>query len=125
MKTDFSPFGGLLKRNNSPLFSQEELVLTGFTHTPNNNNNNTNCMNNLTISPQEKLGFKRKRSFRKSYYSSKGLRILMILGLFLFNKPPKRELSVFIFYEFCLIVCISTIYPGEIDISFKRRVHPC
>ena len=84
MKTDFSLFGGLLKRNNSPLFSREDLVLAGFTHTA-NNNNNTNCMNNLTIDPKDKLDFIRRRYPKKSNYSSKGLRILMILGVFLLS----------------------------------------
>ena len=81
MKTDFSQFGGLLKRNISALFSQEELVSTGFTHTA-NNNNNTICMNNLTIDPKDKLDFPKRKSRNRSFYSSKGLKILMIFGLF-------------------------------------------
>ena len=79
MKTDFSLFGGLLKRNNSPLFSQEELVSTGFTHTS-NNNNDTNCMNTLTMNSKEKLDFPKKKNRNRSYYSSKGFKILMIFG---------------------------------------------
>ncbi len=85
METENSRTGRQSINNNLPLLSQDEFVLTGFTHTPNFNKNNTNCMNNLTISPQEKLGFMRKRSSKKSYYSAKGLRILMILGLLLFS----------------------------------------
>ncbi|MCP4882843.1 MAG: hypothetical protein GY908_03550, partial [Flavobacteriales bacterium] len=42
-------------------------------------------MNNLTIFLQEKLNYTRNRSLKKSYYSSKGLRILMILGMLLFS----------------------------------------
>ena len=85
METENSRTGRQSINNNLPLFSQDEFVLTGFTHTPNFNNNKTNCMNNLTIFPPEKLDFIRHRSSKKSYYSSKGLRILMILGLLLFS----------------------------------------
>ncbi len=85
METENSRTGRQSKNNNLPLLSQDDFVLTGFTHTPNFNKNNTNCMNNLTIFPPEKLDFIRKRSSKKSYYSAKGARILMILGLLLFS----------------------------------------
>ena len=93
METEDSRTGRQSKNNNLPLLSQDEFVLTGFTHTPNFNNNKTNCMNNLTIFPPEKLDFIRNRSSKKSYYSAKGLRILMILGLLLFS------ISVFAQYD--------------------------
>ena len=85
MKTDDSPFGNIEKTKNNPLISQNEFVLSGFTHTSDFNNNDTNCMNNLTINNKRKVDFPRLRSSKKSYYSSKGLRILMILGLLLFS----------------------------------------
>jgi len=85
MKTDFSPFGNIEKTKNNPLISQDDSVLSGFTHTKFFNNNYTNCMNNLTINNKRKVDFSILRSSKKSYYSSKGLRILMILGLFLFS----------------------------------------
>ena len=85
MKTDLSLFGSIDKTKNNPLISQDDSVNSGFTHTKFFNNNDTNCMNNLTIDPQDKLGFIRNRSPKKSNYSSKGLRILMILGLLLFS----------------------------------------
>ncbi|MEL4456611.1 hypothetical protein AABB81_11945, partial [Lutimonas vermicola] len=85
MKTDISLIGRLSKKYILPLFSQDNFVLTGFTHATNNNNNRTNCMNNLTIDPKERMDFIRKKLPKKSNYSSKGLRILMILGLLLFS----------------------------------------
>ena len=55
METENSRTGNQSKNNNLNLFSQNDFVLTGFTHTSNFNNNATNCMNNLTNFPQEKL----------------------------------------------------------------------
>ncbi|MDN3641642.1 hypothetical protein QWY87_02945, partial [Lutimonas halocynthiae] len=85
MKTDLSPFGNIDKTIKNSLISQDDFVLSGFTHTKFFNNNDTNCMNNLTINNKRNVAFPRLRSSKKSYYSSKGLRILMILGLFLFS----------------------------------------
>ena len=80
MIPDFSRFGNIEKTEKNPLISQGKFVLSGFTHISDFNNNDTNCMNNLTINNKRKVDFSRLRSSRKSYYSSKGLRILMILG---------------------------------------------
>ena len=85
MKTDSSPFGRQSKEDNFTLLSQRNFALTGFRYIPNNNNNNANCMNNLTINPKEKLDFPRRKSHNRSYYSSKGLKILMLFGLLLFS----------------------------------------
>ncbi|UCE94250.1 MAG: hypothetical protein JSV73_02925, partial [Flavobacteriaceae bacterium] len=59
--------------------------MTGITFLPNHNNNNSNNMNSLTMKRSEKSDFIRTKSVRKSYYSQKGLKILMILGLLLFS----------------------------------------
>ncbi|MGI9530684.1 MAG: hypothetical protein ACR2MV_03395, partial [Lutimonas sp.] len=85
MKTDPSRIGNIEKSKNNPLISQDEFVLSGFTYTKFFNNNDTNRMNNLTINNKRKVDFLRLRSSKKSYYSSQGLRILLILGLFLFS----------------------------------------
>ena len=85
METENSRVGRHSKCKNLNLLSQKILWYQGFMDTSNFNNNNANCMNNLTINPKEKLDFPRRKSHNRSYYSSKGFKILMIFGLLLFS----------------------------------------
>ena len=85
MITEPSIVGDIEIKDDLSLLSRDKNVMTGSLHLTNNNKTITNCMNTLTINSKEKLDFIRRKSHGKSLYTSKGLKLLFILGLFLFS----------------------------------------
>ena len=86
MKTEAPVLGRLSKKDELTLISQRESVESGYAYIPNNNRTkHTNRMDNLTMDPKEDLNIFRKRYSRKSLYSHKGVKVLLILGFLLFS----------------------------------------
>ena len=67
MITEPSLVGDIDKRNDLTLFSHDKNVMTRPLHLANNNKTITNCMDNLTIGPKEKLDFPKRKNRNLSY----------------------------------------------------------
>ena len=86
METDPSQLGKISKRDDLDLISQGHDVESGFAHIPNNNRTkHTNCMDNLTMDPKDNSTFLKSKRSRKSLYSNRGIKVILLLGLLFFS----------------------------------------
>ncbi|MCA0933191.1 hypothetical protein LCM02_12065, partial [Lutimonas saemankumensis] len=85
MDTENSRTGRQSKNNNLNLLSAVDSVMTGFAYATNKNKISAKSTNSLTMEKVKSFDFISRKTQKKSYYSSRSTKILLLLGLLFFS----------------------------------------